>query len=302
MTELVVIEKKDALRIFTEPGALDPILNQIQIETLRIAPDISTAKGRKEIASVAYRVAQAKTYIDGIGKDLVAEMKEIPKRVDASRKTARDFLDELKDKVRQPLDAWEAEQARIEAEKRAAEEAAALAKQVEHDHEIALLMNAEFDRQREAAKAAAEQARTEREHQIAREAAERAQREAEIKARAEREAAQRAIVEAEVKAKIARAEAEAAMAKAEADAAAAVERAEREKQQAIEDERRRAAAEVERKRLEDAARAADQENRRTKNLEALADMQEFACLDEDAAKAVLIAIAKRQIRNVQINY
>ncbi|OCS62006.1 hypothetical protein BBZ50_02590 [Escherichia coli] len=52
---------------------------------MSFVPDITTAKGRKEIASLAYKVAQTKTYLDGLGKDLVAELKEIPKLIDANR-------------------------------------------------------------------------------------------------------------------------------------------------------------------------------------------------------------------------
>ncbi|EGT6367902.1 cell envelope biogenesis protein TolA, partial [Escherichia coli] len=54
---------------------------------MSFVPDITTAKGRKEIAYLAYKVAQTKTYLDGLGKDLVAELKEIPKLIDANRKT-----------------------------------------------------------------------------------------------------------------------------------------------------------------------------------------------------------------------
>ncbi|EES5368095.1 cell envelope biogenesis protein TolA, partial [Escherichia coli] len=39
---------------------------------MSFVPDITTAKGRKEIAYLAYKVAQTKTYLDGLGKDLVA--------------------------------------------------------------------------------------------------------------------------------------------------------------------------------------------------------------------------------------
>jgi hypothetical protein len=302
MSDLVVIEKKKALHIFTEPGALDPILHQIEKEALLVAPDVATVKGRKDIASIAYKVAQAKTYIDGVGKDLVAEMKELPKKVDAGRKQARDFLDELKDKVRKPLDDWEAEQERIEAEKKAAAEAAALAKQIEHDHEVALLMNAEFDRQREAEKAAAEQARIEREHRIAQEAAERARQEVEARAKAEAEAQQRAVVEAEIRARKAEEAKQEAERREQEQARLAAERIEREKLQAAEAERKRIAAEEEAKRRADEERARDTENRRRKNLEALADMREHSGLNDEQAKSVLIAIAKGQVRNVRIAY
>jgi colicin import membrane protein len=110
--ELVVIEPANVLTVFTKPDQMDPILDRIFKEARSQVPDTSTAKGRAAIASLAYKVAQTKTYLDGLGKDLVAEMKKLPAVVDESRRNMRDKLDALKDEVRQPLTDWEAEQAR----------------------------------------------------------------------------------------------------------------------------------------------------------------------------------------------
>ncbi len=46
----------------------------------RSSPDIDTRKGRKAIASLAAKVARSKTYLDGLGKDLVAGWKRRPPR------------------------------------------------------------------------------------------------------------------------------------------------------------------------------------------------------------------------------
>lgn len=114
--ELVVIEPANALVLFTEGQGLPDILADIRAKATSLVPDITTAKGRKEIASVAHAVARTKTYLDGIGKDLVDQYKEIPKRIDANRKQIRDELDKLKDEVRAPLTAFEeAESARVAA-------------------------------------------------------------------------------------------------------------------------------------------------------------------------------------------
>jgi hypothetical protein len=69
--------------------------------------DISTAKGRKECTSTAYKIAQIKSTIDNAGKELVDELKAKPKLIDAERKKIRDKLDAIKDKVRLPLTLWE---------------------------------------------------------------------------------------------------------------------------------------------------------------------------------------------------
>ena len=114
-TALVVLEPTTALSVFTETGKVDPILAAIKKIVTEFTPDTATAKGRAEIASIAHKVARSKTYLDGIGKDLVDQYKEIPKKIDANRKRIRDELDALKDEVRRPLTEWEeAEKARVQ--------------------------------------------------------------------------------------------------------------------------------------------------------------------------------------------
>lgn len=111
---LVTIPQDTALSVFTTDKAIDPFLARIREELDAFVPDITTAAGRKAIASMAYKVAQSKTYLEGVGKDLAAEAKEIPKKIDACRKHVRDTLDEWRDEVRKPLTDWEAaEEARV---------------------------------------------------------------------------------------------------------------------------------------------------------------------------------------------
>lgn len=117
MTELslIPVEKKDILAIFSDGNNFDPLLQQIEKRALDFQPDVATKKGRDEIASMAYQVSRSKTFIDGIGKDLVADWKSKAKVVDASRKKCRDFLDGLKERVSHPLTEWKAaEDARIQ--------------------------------------------------------------------------------------------------------------------------------------------------------------------------------------------
>lgn len=116
--ELITIPKESALTVFSANDGLEPFMAKIRAEIDAFVPDISTKKGRDAVASMAHKVAKSKTYLDGVGKDLVAELKELPKKVDASRKQMRDTLDAWKDEVRRPLTEWEeAEQARIDRHK-----------------------------------------------------------------------------------------------------------------------------------------------------------------------------------------
>lgn len=319
-TDLVVIEKANALTVFKSADQIEEILQKVEREVMSFVPDVTSAKGRKEIASLAYRVSQTKSYLDGLGKDLVAELKEVPKLIDANRKTVRDRLDALRDKARQPYTDWEAEQERIKAEEDARIAAEKLAAQIESDHEIALLLNEKFDRDAAEAKAEAERQRIAHEEEIKRRAVEQARIEAEQKAQQEREAAARR--EAELKAKAEQAERDriAAQERAEREAKEAQERtarlaqeardqAEREKQAAIAEEQRKAkAAEdarlAEEKRIADeaAARAADVKHRKTINNQAKANLIANAGLTEEQAIAVITAIAKGTISAITINY
>lgn len=113
---LAIIPRENALQVFTAADGLDPYLQMIRLEIDQFKPDITTAAGRQAIASIAYKVAKSKTYLDSVGKDLADVQKEIPKKIDAARKKVRDTLDAWKDEVRKPLTDWEeADKARIAA-------------------------------------------------------------------------------------------------------------------------------------------------------------------------------------------
>ncbi|EMM9643971.1 cell envelope biogenesis protein TolA [Providencia rettgeri] len=310
--ELVVIEKSTALDLFTAPEKVNQMLEHIKSlaeeERKELDSDFSVAKNRKAFASLAYKVAQTKTYIDKEGKAVVDKLKELPKKVDASRKIFRDELDALSTDIRKPLTEWEAQE-------KTREEAEALKKQIEVDHEEALQMNELFDLR----KAEEERKRIAREEELKRQAAEQARLEAERKAQQEIEAAaqrEREAKEAAERAErekleaIQRAEqaAKEAKEKAERDAKEAQERAEREKQAAIEAERKKAheaeqarLEEEERKRQEDAKRQEDKEHRRVFNQEALKALVNNG-FDEKLATEFIKLVASNQIPHMTMNY
>lgn len=120
VADLVVVPKESALQVFTQPDGLAPYLAAIRAEVATLVPDTSSKKGRDAIASMAYKVAKVKAALDDYGKNLAAEYKDVPKKIDANRKAMRDDLDSLKDETRKPLTDWEeAEQTRIDAHKSA---------------------------------------------------------------------------------------------------------------------------------------------------------------------------------------
>jgi len=109
--ELMIVKEIDAPTMFVENG-LDPLLKKIKAAVEGIVPVLTTAKGRKEIASRARWISRSKVVIDKTGKEYVAALKEQIKPVDAERKRARTVLDKLRDEVRQPLTDWEEEETR----------------------------------------------------------------------------------------------------------------------------------------------------------------------------------------------
>ncbi|EPY9768796.1 hypothetical protein ABLV21_01510 [Klebsiella sp. GG_Kp180] len=318
--DLVVIEKKNAMAVFTNNDQLDPLIELIEKEARSLVPDVTTKKGRDAIASMAHKVARSKTYIDNVGKDLVAELKALPKQIDESRRVVRERLDALKDEVRRPLTEWEEEQERIKAEEAMnalhAEAMAMneefdrqLAARIESDHEMALLMNDAFDRVQAEKKAEAERQRIFREEEMVRRAEEKAKREAAEQAQREIDAA-------------AAREREAILAKerAEREQREAAERAEREKQAAIEVERRKAQeeadrirreaeqreqarlAEEKRKADEQARREADVRHRKAVGVEVVKALMANTSLTRDQAIEVLTAVKDGRIPHTGISY
>ncbi|EFG5480265.1 hypothetical protein ABEL79_04180 [Escherichia coli] len=318
--DLVVIEKKNAMAVFTNNDQLDPLIEAIEKEARSLVPDVTTKKGRDAIASMAHKVARSKTYIDNAGKDLVAELKALPKQIDESRRVVRERLDALKDEVRRPLTEWEAEQERIKAEEAMNAlhvEALAmneefdrqLAARIESDHEMALLMNDAFDREQADKAAEAERQSIAHEEEIKRMAAAAAAREVEQRAQREREEA--AHREAVLKAQAEQAERDriAAEKKAEADKQAAIE-AERRKAQEEADRIRREAeqreqarlAEEKRKADEQARREADVKHRKAVGTEIVKALLANTSLTRDQAIEVLTAVKDSRIPHTGISY
>ncbi|QLT10906.1 hypothetical protein HV299_22180 [Klebsiella grimontii] len=329
--DLVVIEKNNAMAVFTNNDQLDPLIEAIEKEARSLVPDVTTKKGRDAIASMAHKVARSKTYIDNAGKDLVAELKALPKQIDESRRVVRERLDALKDEVRRPLTEWEAEQERIKAEEAMnAMHAEALemnikfdqelAAKFEADHEMALLMDKDIDRERADKAAEAERQRIAREEEIARQAEEKAKREAAEKAQREIDAAaarEREAILAKERAERERIEAQQ---RAEREQREAAERAEREKQAAVEAERRKAQeeadrirreaeqreqarlAEEKRKADEQARREADVKHRKAVGTEIVKALLANTSLTRDQAIEVLTAIKDGNIPHTGISY
>ncbi len=339
--ELVKIETVNAMELFIGDN-LEPFLKNIEDQVMSLVPDTETAKGRKEIASLARKVSSSKVLLDNLGKDLVAGWKTKAKMVDESRKRTRDFLDNLRDRARQPLTDWEKEE-------EARQAAIKLAKEIEQAHEEAIAEDDLFNRKRdlerrEAAIVAAEAERVAKEEaerkakeaaaeaerlakekeeeakRIREEAIAEANRKAEEKAAKEREEAERAQKEREAQAEAERlrieeeiANAKAAAEEAEREKIRAAERAKIELEEAITKAKRdaeEAAKEAEQKRLAKEAeekaiadqKASDLQHRASVDKEALADLLKVKGVDEFIGQSLIEAIGSGSVKHITINY
>ncbi|EOI7481048.1 TPA: hypothetical protein ACXLWU_000103 [Yersinia enterocolitica] len=311
-TGLVVIDiKPESYPTLYVTNGLDKYLNQIR-QAVNEVPDVTTAKGRARIASLAASASRSKTAIEKPGREYLRHLKEQPKIIEAELRRFVIECDEIRDETRRPLTEWEAEQDRLKQEAEAKKKTEQLAAEIEVAHEMALLMNDAFNRDAKAKADEVERLRKAHEEFITQQAAEKAKREVEEKAKRDIEAAE----QREREAKLAQERAEQ---KAEQDKKDAAAKAEREKQDAIAAEKLKAQEEAERvqreakqkedarlaeeKRVADEAakRAADVEHRRTINRQAVADLIANG-LPEDCAQKCVAAIAKNLISSVRITY
>lgn len=318
--DLILLKETTAIHIFSVEGGLDPVVQEARDFVTNFEHDLSTGVGRKRTASLAAKVAKLKTTLDAMGKDLVSDWKTKAKKVDESRKSMRDELDELKVIARKPLTDWEEEQARLEAEQAGRLEAERVAAEIEAGHEMALLMNEKVDRDRAEAFAEAERRRqaeadrlakeqAERDERIAQEARERAEREAAQavdQARLDKLAAEKAAIAAEERAKIneqarldsirqAEKNAKQAAIDAEAKAKRDAEEAVKREQERVECER--LAAQQEQERRERNTKHKGQTNRA-----AVAAMVSCSGITEDQAKLIVKGIVTNKVPAVSINY
>ena len=326
----VAVEQQALMIAFAQEKGMNSIIQQIteQAKEQAAGLDAATAKGRKELASIAYSVAKAKTSLDNHGKDLVSDAKAKIKIVDNERKTLRDTLDALRDEIRLPVTQFEEAEAARKAEADAVISKCLAYKQSADDFGQSLNSEQVSIRLREISsieikgneftetvgkyKAETElyltnllQSVKEQEQQAAELA--RLQAEAEEK-RLEEDRKQREEAIAEKAKADAEAAAQAKIEQAQRDAEESKRRAELEAQRKIDEERQRVAKEqaekeAEAKRLADieAARKNNEEHKRSINAAAL---QSFvaAGFDENTAKKIVCLIAKGKISNVTINY
>ena len=293
-------KEENPLAIFTTSN-IDTLISDIESEARSMVFDVSTSKGRKEIASLAYEVSRSKSALDGLGKKLVTEWKTKSKAVDVERKMMRDRLDALRNEVRKPLSDWEEiEKKRVEME--------ALQKEINQSWLLALSENELFDREKEAQKK--EKELIDRENAIAKKAEE--ERQEKIRAEREEEIARKASAkskaEAEEKIKLEQRKAEdlkqqAIVKEREHKEKILAEKERRlfEVKEAEEKVRRELKEDHEKREAEANKRASDVKHKSAVNRGVLTLFVDTG-LSVELSKKLIIRIAKNEIPNLKIIY
>lgn len=119
-TELALIEEitEDKYPQIYGKSGLGFYYDKVKAEVLSEVPDLTTAKGRQRIASLAAKVSKSKTAVEGPGRTYLKQLKDLPKTIEKELREFADSMDALRDEVRKPLTDWEnAEKARVEQHK-----------------------------------------------------------------------------------------------------------------------------------------------------------------------------------------
>lgn len=107
MSEIVVFTPENPVAVLSDEKKYSEFYERIAKEVRAHVPDITTAKGRAEIKSLAFKVTRTKTALDDAGKKLNEDARAKINAVDAQRRKIREELDTLAAEVRQPLTEWE---------------------------------------------------------------------------------------------------------------------------------------------------------------------------------------------------
>jgi len=104
--ELIVLdfEKVNALKVFSEKGGLDEIIEFIEKQARSEVVDISTKKGRDRIGSIAREIGSKKASMEKMAMKLTEDWRSKTKAVNDSKKNLKERLDALRDEIKKPLD------------------------------------------------------------------------------------------------------------------------------------------------------------------------------------------------------
>ena len=111
---VTVTHKENLLSFFRNGANLDGLYNVVETKARALVADVTTKEGVSQIKSTARQIASIKKRVDDLGKDIVAELKDLPKHIDANRKKWREDMEALQDEIRKPVTEIEIRQNEIE--------------------------------------------------------------------------------------------------------------------------------------------------------------------------------------------
>lgn len=100
---VIVVDQERLQSFFADGKNLDEVYGHIEKMAKGLVADVATKEGVSQIKSCARQIASAKTKIDNLGKQVVAELKELPKIIDANRRNFRERMEALQDEIRRPV-------------------------------------------------------------------------------------------------------------------------------------------------------------------------------------------------------
>jgi len=112
---LAVVHTNPAL-VLTDQKRFSEFYEAVAERARAIKVDVTTAKGRDEIKSMAANIAKMKVAIDTAGKNLNEAARAQIGVVDEARRRIRAEMDALRDETRKPVDVWEAAKAQHDKE------------------------------------------------------------------------------------------------------------------------------------------------------------------------------------------
>lgn len=113
--DLIEIKRDNALEIFTTPSEVDKIVADVRARADASRKNIEeaglwtaeTEEGRTAIKRLKFAVVKSRTALEGFGKGLAKEAKELPGKIDAGRNAFIKKLGEIEDEIIKPVTEWE---------------------------------------------------------------------------------------------------------------------------------------------------------------------------------------------------
>ena len=100
---VIVVDQERLQAFFSDGKNLDEVYGRIEKLAKGLVADVSTKEGVSQTKSCARQLASAKTKIDNLGKQVVAELKKLPGVIDENRRNFRDKMEALQAEIRRPV-------------------------------------------------------------------------------------------------------------------------------------------------------------------------------------------------------